>query len=527
MNPEAPEAPDLRDYLRLFWRRGWILLACVILIPVAAYEYTQRQTKVFQSSTVVQVQSGVDTSLLNSPDFNPPQTNIDLVAAIVGTSAVADEAARQLGLPRGSLRGTASAAADVDTGFLTITATGPTSKRAQEVATAFANALNATRKKEGLNRVNAAIQSVQQTLNSTPKTDAATRAALLAQMQRLQTLQKAQSQNAQVIEPAGPGAQTSPHPKRNATLALVLALLVGAGLIVLTERMDRRLRKPEDLEKLTGLPFLATIPHEAFPGEQSSAGVPEAFQTLRNSLTYFNADERLSSLVVVSGLKGEGKTTVAANLAIAYASFGKRVILVDTDLRKPDLAKRLGFDDSNGLSQVLAGTTSVQATLRDVPPFGHALRLLPAGPVPPNPSALLGSLRMASLMDELTSDADLVILDTTPLLVVSDAFPLLDKVSGVVGLARLDKTPRDAIRRMIQITASVGAQVLGLVATDGKGRLRGGYGYGYGYGYGSSAYGAKSSTPPAVASDAAQTATHAGANGAVPANEAERLSRPT
>jgi polysaccharide biosynthesis transport protein len=510
MDPAQGEAPDLRDYLRLAWRRGWIMLVCLVVIPLGIYEYTKSKPKVFESKIILQVQpSAVDAGQLTSPDFATPQSNLDAVASFVSTSAVSDEAARRLGLPPGSLRGAATGEADADTGFLTITATGSSSQRSAAVATAFADALNTTRQKRGAARVQQAIATVQQNLAGTK--DPVERQQLRTQLQRLQTLQQASAQNATVLEPAHPGKQTAPHPRRNATVGLLLALLIGAGLIVLTERLDRRLRKPEDIEKVTGLPFLATIPHEAFPGGHGSPDVPEAFQTLRNTLTYFNADEQLRSIMVASGLKGEGKTTVAANLAIAYASFGKRVIVVDTDLRKPDLAGRMGFDDSVGLTDVLAATAPLEAALREVPPFGRGLRLLPAGPVPPNPSALLGSLRMASLLDELTNDSDIVIVDSTPLLVVSDAFPLLDKVTGVLALARLDKTPRDALRRMVQVMSSAGAQIFGFVATDARSRIRGGYGYGYGYGYGG--YGAKVKQPAQGMAGAANP----DMNGAVPA----------
>lgn len=516
MDPVDAEAPDLRDYLRLALRRGWIMLLCLLVIPIGVYEYTKSKPAVFQSSTTLQVQaSAVDAGSLTTPDFSAPQSNLNAVASFVGTSAVADEAARRLGLPPGSLRGAASAAADTDTGFLTITATGSSAQRSAAIVTAFAEALSTTRQKRGEKRVQQAIAAVQANLKTTK--DAVDRQQLRQQLQRLQVLQQASAQNATVLEPAHPGKQIAPHPRRNATVALLLALLVGAGLMVLAERMDRRLRKPEDLEKLTGLPFLATIPHEAFPGTPGSPDVPEAFQTLRNSLTFFNADQQLRSIMVASGLKGEGKTTVASNLAIAYASFGKRVIVVDTDLRKPDLAQRLGFDDTTGLSQVLAGTVTLEEAYREVPPFGPNMRLLPAGPVPPNPSALLGSQRMAQLIQELSEDCEMLIVDSTPLLIVSDAFPLLDKVSGVVGLARLDKTPRDAVRKMVQIMGSANAQVFGMVATDGKSRLRGGYGYGYGYGesYGKPAEAvpeiAEAAPPPPAAAD--------GGNGATPATE--------
>lgn len=479
------EGFDAREALRLIRRRGWIMLVCVIAIPLGIYALTSSRPKVFEASTLLQTAGAADTTALGS-DFGTPQGNIQAIAAFVRTSAVTEDAARRVGVPPSAIAGSASANADTDTGFITITATAPTARRAAAIANAYAAALNATRAQRGTARVNQAIAQTQRQLQETPKTDLATRNELGQQLQKLQTLKTAQSQNIQVLQRATGATQIAPHPKRNATVGILLALLVGAGLILLFERADRRLRDPDDLEQLTGLPFLATIPREAFSGQDEYAEVDEAFQTLRNTLTYFNADEPLTSIVVTSGLKGEGKTTVAVNLALAYAAFGKRVVLVDTDLRKPDVAARLGLAERTGLSDVLAGNTSLDEAFQELEPYGHGLRVLPAGPIPPNPSALLGSLRMAALIAELCDDADIVVMDSTPLLMVSDAYPLLDKVSGVVALARLDSTPRDAIRRMVHITSSAGARVLGLVATDAKrSRLTGhGYGYGYGYGYG-------------------------------------------
>ena len=121
-----------------------------------------------------------------------------------------------------------------------------------------------------------------------------------------------------MVEPPGPGSLVSPQPRRNALLALIAALLIGAGLMVLVERFDRKLRKPEELEPLAEVPLLGTIPYAAFPGGEPGPQTSEAFQTLRDSLTYFNINRDLTTLVVVSPLKGEGKTTVVANLAVAF-----------------------------------------------------------------------------------------------------------------------------------------------------------------------------------------------------------------
>lgn len=484
VNQLESEPLDIRQYLRLFRRRGWILLLCVALIPLGTYLYTERLAEVYQSSAILQIQSSAaETPLIAGQEFAAPAQNIQAVARFVTTSAVSDAAARELGEPKGSLYGAATATADEITGFITITAQGPSAKRAQDVADAFASALGATRARRAKRRVDDAIEAVQQDLAALGNgpADAAARQELSQQLRRLRTLRSAQSQNAQVLEPALPGVKVAPNPTRNATVALILAFLLGVGLMLLAERADRRVRKADELERLAGVPLLGTIPRPAFPGGQPNPQTAEAFQTLRDSVTYFNVDEDLKSLVVISALKGEGKTTVATHLAVAYARAGKKVILVDADLRKPEVAERIGVDGSVGLSQVLVGAKLSDA-LREVPVFGERLRVLAGGPVPPNPSELMGSKRMGSLVSALSKSADIVIFDTPPLLMVSDAFPLLDKVSGVLALARIDQATRDAVRRMLEVASTAGGRVLGMVATGATGR--GEYGYGYGYGYG-------------------------------------------
>jgi Mrp family chromosome partitioning ATPase len=143
----------------------------------------------------------------------------------------------------------------------------------------------------------------------------------------------------------------------------------------------------------------------------------------------------------------------------------------------------LGLESTPGLSTVLAGDATLEDALREVEPFGDRLRVLPGGPPPPNPSELLGSVRMAKLFDETIADSDLVIVDTPPLLVVSDAFGLLERASGAIGVARLDQTPKDAAARMAEVVKTVHTRLLGAVATGSLPVAA--YGYGYGYGYGS------------------------------------------
>jgi capsular exopolysaccharide synthesis family protein len=483
VGPEEQRDTDPRDFFRVLWRRKWLILLCLAVIPAAAYVYSDRLAKTFEASTIVQIQAtATDAGLFAGGDISSGDANTAKIAALVGTSGVADEASRLLGEPRGSVRGAIRATDDEDTGFVTITASAATAPRSAEIANATARALRVTRRDSGIRRVDASIASVEKDLAKLPPGEELQRSQLSEKLQGLRALRAAQAQNLQVVEPAHvPAAAISPNPKRNAILAFVVALLIAAGAVALAERLDRRLHDSRDLEKLTGTPLLAQIPASAFPGAAPDPGLPIVFQTLRDSLTYFNVDQRLASLLVISPLKGDGKTSVATNLAVAFARAGKQVILVDGDLRSPQIGPRMGTESAPGLSEVISGNAEVQDALLEIEPFGSYLRVLPGGSVPPNPSEMLGSARMSTILAELSEMSDLVLIDTAPVLVVSDAFPLFDQVAGIVGVSRLEQTPREAITRAIEVASSAGGRVLGMVATGAK---QAGEGYGYGYGYG-------------------------------------------
>jgi capsular exopolysaccharide synthesis family protein len=476
------EGPDPREFFRLLWRRKVLIFLCLTVIPLAAYAYSDRLTKTYEARTIISVQgTATDAGLFLGQDVTTGSANTAQVAALVGTDAVADQASRLLGEARGSLRGAASGTEDEDTNFITITATAGSGTRAAEIANSFARALKLTRGRAGVSRIDVAIGKVQTELDKLKPGDVQ-QTQLSEQLQALRTLRAAQSENMQFVQPAtAPAAPISPNPKRNAILALVAALLIAAAAVALAERLDRRLHDSRDLERLTGTPLLAQVPASAFPGAAPDPQLPIVFQTLRDSLTYFNVDQRLSSLLVISPLQGDGKTSVATNLAVAFARAGKQVILVDGDLRSPQVATRMGTPPMPGLSEVISGNSEIEEALTEIEPFGSYLRVLPGGSVPPNPSEMLGSARMSTVLAELSEMSDLVLIDSAPVLVVSDAFPLFEQVAGIVGVSRLEQTAREAITRAIDVASSAGGRVLGMVATGAK---QAGDGYGYGYGYG-------------------------------------------
>jgi capsular exopolysaccharide synthesis family protein len=494
MTPQPEEQNDFRVYGRALWRWKWLLLGFLVVIPLLSYVLEARKTKEYESSTLVRPQAvSVDLSQFGGQSLGPQ--NIDALARLITTTAVANAAAKHLKdhpASPGALLSGVSVQADETTGFLTITVQNPDPQRAADVANAFAAGITSNQVASANAQIDSTMEKIRSQLGELPKNDAG-RARLQQQLQQLQTLRSSQSTSEAVLERASPASAPVNHnTKRALELGFVIALLLGLGAVAIAENSDRRIRSPEDLEAMTGLPLLSAIPSSAFdPAEDEDLGDEEAFQMLRGALMYFNVDQRLKSVVITSPGQEDGKTTVAVRLAQSAARAGRNVILVDADLRRPQIGPRLFIDAPEGLGAVLTGELDVWSSLYDVPVSAEgdsqitgqgSLRLLPAGAPAPNPSELLSSEAMERTLHELESGADLVIVDSAAALAVSDALPLLRWASGVVVIARLNRTTRTAIRRLQKIITAASGTLLGVVATGAP--SRGGYdGYGYGYGY--------------------------------------------
>ena len=501
---------DPRAYLKILWRWKFLFLAFVIGAPVVAYAVSSSQAKVYQSSVLVQENTlPVDTSLFASGTTPSPSTAPDAEtlggeARVIETTGVAKLAAAHLNpVPADldNLLANVTATADPTTGFITITATAPTPARAADIANAFGAAVVTLRTQQAVGLLTTTIDQVLSQIAQVQKSRAPGRSQLSNQLQRLRALRAAQSANAQVLQRASVSRTSISTPTvKVIALGVIAGLLLGLAVVLVAEGADRRIRQPEDLEELTGLPMLAVIPRGAFSGKAHGRLADESFHRLRSALMYFNVDRPRSTILVASAVKGDGKTTVAIRLARAVAQAGRDVIIVDADLRRPQVASRLGLGSDfagfgQGLAGVLTGQRALVDALGEVPirdpddeslvpsQMPGRLRALCAGGIPPNPSELIGSHRMLEVLQELEGLADLVILDTNPLLTVSDALPLLDAVSGVVFVVRLGHTPKDAIRRFQKTIAHTNATVLGFVATDAVGGVYGPHGYGAGYGY--------------------------------------------
>jgi receptor protein-tyrosine kinase len=462
----------------------------VVLVPAGVYALSTNLTKTFEAKTVLFVQETTVASEEFSEQTTVSTSSPATVARLVETPVVADSAARKLGEPgagRALLKKVdaeldVALGADAENNFLTIYARDSDPERAADIAEAFGAAVARKRSKEVESAIDQTLEDLAEEGEVLSQLGDVARLSLAEQIQGLQTLRSTQEGATQVVDPVQvPESAISPKPIRNTVLGFIFAALLAIGLLPLLERLDRKLRDPEEFEELLGKPLLAMIPPGAFPGVKPSPHVREAFQTLRAALTYFNVDHALGSVVVTSAGHAEGKTTVATNLAVALAQDGRDVVLVDADLRRPQAARRLGIEGSVGLESVLLSERSATEALVQVPGVtGGRLRVLPVVTPPPNPAVLVGSERMDQLLGDLKSEADLVILDTAPLLVVSDTIPLVRGADGVVLVTRVDHTNRDAALKASDVIEKAEGTLLGVVATGT--RASGLYGYDlYGY----------------------------------------------
>ncbi|GGK67527.1 chromosome partitioning protein [Sphaerisporangium melleum] len=286
-----------------------------------------------------------------------------------------------------------------------------------------------------------------------------------------------------VVDPATvPKDPVSPRPLMNLLVALLAGLTVAFTCFVLRDRLDITVKTNAALQETSGSPTLGIIAYERdarqrplvlrHDGHSTRA---EAFRSLRTNLQFIGVDRRPRSLLITSCRQGDGKTSTAANLAIVLAQAGWRVLAVDADLRQPRLADYLGLEGAKGLTDVLIGAATLgEATQQWGPP---ALSVITAGQLPPNPSELLGSQEMRVLLQRVSVEYDLVIVDAPPLLAVSDAAALAAICDGTLLVARHGKTRTDHLARGAEMIRSVGARVVGTVLNAVPARAAKSYGY--------------------------------------------------
>ncbi len=314
--------------------------------------------------------------------------------------------------------------------------------------------------------------------------------------------------NIQVVDQAiTPAFPVRPKKVLNISIGLLVGLILGVTVAFVQQGLDTSIKSVEDVESITNCPTLAVIPtgmrnghmswySRRIEGEpatsptqveltmltQTNSALAEAYRSLRTSVLLSTAPHPPQAILITSSQPNEGKTCTSVNLALALAQRGPRVLLVDADLRKPGVSRRLGLEASRGLSSVLTGAHKIEEVLQDIEGMPN-LRVMSAGPRPPNPAELLSSPSMENVLAELRSKFDHIVIDSPPLLLVTDATILSRMVDGCVLVAEPGTTTRGGLQRAHRTLQGIGARIMGIALNKVDHRDGSYYQYYYGYYY--------------------------------------------
>lgn len=518
MNPEDRSYdPDLGRYLQVIVRRKWVVVLAIAIVLATAVVDSFAQTSVYQATALLLITPTVNaSSVLNqsgaagAPTVQDVQTQIEIITS----GPVKDEVKSEFGVAP-----PVSVSEVGQTTVVQVRSSSTIARQAAEVANAYANDYVTSQRTQAINNLQTAGAQVQsridalQTQIETVDGEVATapakdQANLSTQLQNLLAQQGVFKQqlaqlqlNASVATGGGqvvtaavtPTTPSSPRPDRTAVIALLVGLLYGIVLCFALDYLDDSVRSREDADRAAqGVPSLGFIPRIAgwkptdrpriVSLDEPKSPAAEAYRSIRTSIQFVGIDHPLQIIQVTSASAEEGKTTTLANLAVALASSGDRVCMCCCDLRRPRIHEFFGLDNAIGLTSVILGLASSSEAVTRVPGV-ERLWLLPSGPLPPNPSELLASERAAEVIRSLATLFDVVLLDSPPVLPVTDSAIVSAVADATVVVIHMGESTRREVARTMEILDQVHALVIGTVlngisreTSDGYYRYAGYYG---------------------------------------------------
>ncbi len=509
MTSERQES-TMADYLRMLRQRRLLIAVTVLTCAAAALGVSLLQRPSYSAEASVSVRDpNQDVSLLGGAgtSINTPEQIAAAHVPQVTRPLVVQRVQAEL---RGSftvsqLSQSVDVHVDPSSDLVLIDSHAQRAADAAAIANAFATGDARESTTEARQAFATAASHLAVKIRSVAR-NTTTRLIYIDQLSRLQSLSAVAAPVVVSSTAKVPSAPSSPRPVVNTFVAALLGLLLGIVLASARNAVDRRLRHPDEVEEYVGLPLLGNVRKEALGhaglisnGRGPTADVDlEGFRILRQNVEYLGADDEARCIVVTSAMAGEGKSTVAAGLALASAAAGKNTLLLECDLRRPVLAGRMDLARTPGLTDYLTGHASPQEILQLVPVAETAgagaftdkklgtyvsatgedcqLVCITAGELPSRPAELLASARFRDLLTDVREAYDVVILDSSPLLPVADTLELVPHVSGVLVCVRCDQTTRDQARGAKSCLDRLPMKPAGAVATG----LRRGKGY-YGY----------------------------------------------
>jgi polysaccharide biosynthesis transport protein len=460
-------------------RQRWWLVALTCLAAAAiAYGLTARNPAVYTATALLKFS---DTDIEDQIAGNSfTSRNTDEAGAtnvvLVSRRPVAAEASRRLGgaLNPDELLKRLSITHEDLTSIVKISADDDNPERAAKIANVYAKTYADIDRADLQRRLKQARAVVARQLALLPPSQrSGPQGQALAERQtELALLSDTQAGRVDIVQAATPPEEpSSSSPLRNALLAGLLGLVLGLALVALREQGDRRVRTETDLERAYGVPILASLPRSRAlrAGHQFLGDLPaadaEVFRLLQAQLRYSNELGEVGSVVVTSATNSEGKTTSAWGLAAAAAATGSRVLLIEADMRRPTIAERYGLEGEEGLIDVLEGQLELREAVQEVEvASGRDLHVVVAGPSSVNPADLAQSARVRELMRAATEAYELVVIDTPPLSVVSDAIPFAKLADGVIVVSQNARVTPKQIARLRDQLRSLDTRLIGIVA---------------------------------------------------------------
>jgi capsular exopolysaccharide synthesis family protein len=484
---------DLRYYLRTFRRQKLVIVATLFVVVAVTIFYSFKQTRIYASSAQLLLKPANAGTLFGSDAvFIDPDRSMQNEILVLQSKAVHDLAEKKLGYGAGV---TASPVGETD--VLRIKAESPVAQKAADIANAYAEAYVEFRRQQSIDDLLAASSQLQQKIteiqaeidklapepSSLPNSAAvdARRASLVQQQllyqQKLDQLQvdtALKNGGAQIVTEARPLATpVRPNKRHNVEIALMFGFLLGTALAFLREYLDDSIKSKTDVELAAhGVDVLGLIPF--VPGWKNRAesrlvadtapasSAAEAYRGLRTSIQFLSLERPMRAIQITSPNASEGKTTTLANLAVTLEQAGQRVIIVCCDLRRPRLHEFFGLTNRIGITSVLVGDVPLVEALQDVPHHPR-LKVLASGPLPTNPSELLASAAARSVFAEINEACDVMIVDTPPVLPVTDAAVVSRMVDATIIVATAGATSRRTLSRAIEVMEQVDAPLAGLI----------------------------------------------------------------
>ncbi len=503
-NKETSFSEDIYRYFNIIWRRFWIIALLTILFGVSAYLISSRMTPIYQAATTVLINEAPATKTTDYTAIVTSERLAQTYAQLMSKQPVLERVISELGLQLTPaelkerifiqpVNDTTLIEVRVDdpnpeqAALITNTLVAEFSKQNQELQ---ASRYAATKKslEEQLDRLNESIQKVEADLAvlEDPSENQAERERLEAnQAQNRQTytyllqsyeqvrLVEAQStSNIVQVEPATvPGSPIRPRTLINTVVAAMIGFLLAIGGILLVEALDDTLKGPDEITSHLGLPVLGIIPkHDITEGAPITithprSPVTEAFRTLRTNIQYASVDRKIHSLLITSPSPAEGKSTVAVNISVVLAQNGRSTVILDADLRRPRVHKVLGVPNSRGLSNLFVLNSFDFGEYVQGSPIEN-LRVLTAGDLPPNPSELLGSEKMQNILNMVKEVAEYAVIDSPPVMAVTDSAVLAPKVDGVLLVVKPGETQLAIAKKTVEMLRRGDVQLLGVVLNE-------------------------------------------------------------